>query len=266
MKQTLTLLLVSLIILFSAKFVFADYASSYQDYINKTGTYQSAYGTFLTARANYLASQSIDSQDKAKAATLKLLQTRDDVVTSYLNAIKTKIQNTLGISDGDKASFVSRLDTEISWFNNHNSRLSSAGSLDDLVSDSDEAKAEYENSTLILVYQSIVALGIGNNSYIRGEINNEITVLQAKIDEIKANQDKDVSSIERSLVDVKNKLSRSQTKDSEAANLINSIKPTDQQKDNDFQDAEVDLANSNSYLKEANNSLLQIISQIKSAN
>ena len=243
----------------------ADYASSYQDYINKTGVYQSDYNNYLTARANYLASQSIDSQDKAKATTLKMLQSRDDVVSSFLTAMKSKIQSTQGISSSDQGSFSSRADTEIGWYNAHRTRLSSAGSLDDLVADSDEAKAQYD-STSLLVYQSVVALGIANNSYIRNEINNEISTLRAKIDEIKANQDKDVSLIERSLVDVQNKLSRSQTKDSDAANLVNSIKPTDRQKSNDFQDSQSDVADSNSYLKEANDGLLQIISQIKSAN
>lgn len=264
MKRFFVVLIFILFFVFIAHEVRADYATSYQDYINKTGVYQSSHDSYLTARANYLASQNIDSSDKAMAATLKMLQTRDDLVVSYLNAVKSKIQNTQGISSSDQSSYGGRLDAEVVWYNAHKTRLSSAGSLDDLVSDSNEAKSQFGNSSLISIYQSIILLGIGNNSYIRGEVSSEVSALQAKIDEIKANQDKDVSLIERSLVDVQNKLGRSQSKDSDAQNMISSIKPSDTRKDNVFTDAQSFLADSNSYIKEANVELLQIITQIKS--
>ena len=255
MKKIFGILIFILFFVFLAHEVRADYATAYQTYINKTGVYQSAYSDYQVARSNYLASQSLDSQDKAIAATLKMLQARDDVMASYLSAI---------IAKGDKILSPTTLNTEVNWYNAHNNRLASAGSLNDLVSDSDEAKNEYQTITLPIIYQSIVALGVGNNTYIRGELVNEIAILQAKIDQIKANQDKDVSLIERSLVDVQNKISRSQDKDNSAKNLINSIKPNDNQIDNDFQDAESLVADSNSYLKEANQELLQIITEIKS--
>lgn len=251
--------------LFARRVVFADYAGAYQTYINSSGNYQSAYNEYLVARANYLASQSLDAQDKAMAATLKMLQARDALTISYIEAIKAKIQSTQGISSADAGTFSGRIDTEAGWYQSHSTKLTSAGSLADLVSDSDDAKAEYNNSTIILIYQSLIVLGVGNNTYIRGEITNEINILQTKLNQIKANQDKDVSIEERSLVDIENKLSRSQAKDSDAINIVNSIKPGDQVQ-NDFQDAQSDLIDSNLYIQEANQGLLQIITQIKSSN
>jgi hypothetical protein len=263
-KCFLFLFLFCLIFFLSKKKVSADYASDYQNYINKTGSYQITYNSYLVARSAYFAAQSLDSKDKAMKATLAMLQARDNLIVAYLNALKTKIQNTKGIDDANKISFGSLIDTEISWYNAHNLRLPSAGSLEDLVADSDEAKSQFNNSTLTLIYRSLVTLGVGNNSFIRGELRNEIILVQSKIDEIKANQDKDVGSIERLLIDVKNKLDRSEVKDADANNFINAIKPNDQQKENIFQDVEANLADSNSYLKEANQGLLQIITQIKS--
>ncbi len=271
MKKYFAILLSIFIVLISVRFAFAqspspvpiEYATAYQSYIDKTGIYQNAYNNYLTARSAYEASQSLDAKDKAMTATLKMLQARDDVMAAYLTAIKVKIKITGGISDGDKSSLSSQLDTDVSWYNAHNTRLTSAGSLDDLVSDSNEAKDHYTQISQLLVYTSVIALGAGNNSYIRSELTNEISALTAKIDEIKANQDKDVSSIERSLVDIQNKLSRSEAKDNDAKNLITTIKATNTQKDSIFQEAEQNLLDSNSYLKEANDGLLQIITQIK---
>ncbi len=262
MKKFITFLFLTFCVLVLAREVRADYASVYQDYINKTGIYQSAHSSYLTARATFLASGSLDSEDKAKAATLLMLESRDNVLVSYLNAIKEKINITQGLTDTDKNSQISQLNKEISWYNSHISRLPSAGSLQDLVSDSNEAKNEFNNSTLLIVYTNLISIGAANNSFIRGEMNGEISALQSKIAEIKANQDKDVGLIERSLVDVQNKLSRSEEKDSEAKSLISSVKPGNNLSNN-FTTAQSSLVNSNLYLKEANQGLLQIITQIK---
>lgn len=264
MKQKGALIFLSLFsVFFLAGVVRADYASSYQAYVSATGTYQTAFGAYSTARSSYLASGSLDSESKAKDATLKMLQARDNMINNYLNALTSKIQSTNGISDGDKNSLFGQINTEITWYNAHLVKLPSAGSLQDLVSDSDEAKGQWNNSTLIVIYQSLIALGVGNNNYIRGELNGEISTLSSKIAEIKANQDKDTSLIERSVVDVQNKLSRSQDKDNTAKDLINAVKPSSFGTSDNFGSAQQDLLDSNSYLKEANQSLLQIITQIK---
>jgi hypothetical protein len=241
----------------------ADYASSYQNYVNSNGLYKDAYNSYLIARSTYLASGSLDSQDKAMQATIKMLQARDSLTTSFLDAVRNKLPITSGVSVSDTSSLTGQLNTETSWYNSHSSRVPSAGSLSDLVNDSNEAKTQFQNSTQNLIYRSVITLGMGNNTFVRGELSTEIGLIQAKIDEIKANQDKDVSVAERSLVDIQDKLSRSQAKDNDANSLINSTKPGSNQSSGIFQAAQKDLTDSVSYLKEANQGLLQIITQIK---
>lgn len=270
--RRLTLLVVILLNLFLVKVIFAQspapsnnaYATAYQNFIDKNGAYQSSHNDYLTARANYLASGSLDSQAKAMQATLNMLQARDDLMVAYISAMSAKVQASQGISDGDKSSLTSQFNNEISWYNNHRGRLASAGSLNDLVSDSDEAKTRYNNSSFIIIYTGLIDLGAGDNNFIRGELNGEINTLQAKIAEIQSNQDKDVSTIQRSLVDVQNKISRSQDKDGQAVNSLDALKPSNiNGGKNIFQAAQGELTDSNSYLKEANQGLLQIITLIK---
>src|SRR4030042_3151799 len=101
MKKITCYTVLSIIILFfSLKVVFAqsptaipnEYATAYQDYLNKGGEYQAAHNDYQIARSTYLASQSLDSKEKARLATLKMLQARDTLVSAYLNAIKVKIK------------------------------------------------------------------------------------------------------------------------------------------------------------------------------
>src|SRR3989344_292325 len=179
MKKILTLFLFVFLILISAREARGDYATDYQSYINVAGDYQTAHDTYLTARAAYLASQSLDSQDKAKAATLKMLESRDNLTNAYLKALISKIQAVKGMTDSDKSSLVGQINTEISWYTVHNNKLSSAGSLNDLVTDSNEAKSEFNTLTKTVIYKSLIYLGSANNSYIREEINGEITTLEA---------------------------------------------------------------------------------------
>ncbi len=260
-------ILLSLLIIFlSAKNVLADYQSIYQEYINKTGAYNTTYNNYTIARSSYLNSQSLESKDKALNATRSMLEARDSLIVSYLSAIKEKLKNNKGILESDKSSILGQLDTEIVWYNAHSSKLPSAGSLDDLVADSNEAKTQFNNSTLSIIYGSLVDLGVGDNTFIRGEIVSEVGTLNAKISEIKANQDKDVSLAERSIIDIQNKLTRSMDKDNAAKTAILGLKPTDQQKSNVFSNAMTLITDSNSYLKEATAGLLQVITQLKTAN
>lgn len=250
-------------LLFLPKIVFADLASDYQSYLNATGTYNSAYNDYVTARANYLASGSLDSQDKAMTATLRMLQTRDNLLVSYLAAMMTRIQDAKGMSDGDKSSLRGQLASEILWYSAHYNKLSSAGSLNDLVNDSDQAKQQFNNLTIIAVYRALISLGAADNNYLRGQLNGQISALQAKVAEIKSNGDKDTSSIERSLIDVQNKISRSQDKDNIALNLINSVKPNSYNLSDTFRTSQQNLTDSQAYLNEVDQGLLQIIMQIK---
>ncbi len=263
MKRIAVLFLGLGVLLLAPKVALADLASDYQNYLTSVGTYNSLFGDYVTARANYLASGSIDSQDKAREATLKMLQARDVLLVSYLTALNSRIDSQRGISDGDKNSLKGQISNEINWYSLHNNKLPSAGNLDDLVSDSDEAKVRFNDFTTLLVYRSLVNLGVAQNSSIRGDINSQIDNVKSKISEIKSNGDKDTSTIERSLVDVENKIARSQDKDNASLNIVNSIRPNSFNTLSDFQESQQDLTDSQAYLREATRGLLQIITQIK---
>src|SRR6266404_4894997 len=152
------LILFCLIFFLEKKKVSADYATDYQNYVNKQGAYQIAYSDYIRARLNYLSSQSLDSQNKGMKATITMLQARDELVVSYLTEVNTKIQNTKGIDSGTQSSLGSQLTTEISWYNAHAIKVTSAGNLQDLVTDSDEAKTEWNNLTLSIAYSSLIDL------------------------------------------------------------------------------------------------------------
>lgn len=241
-----------------------DYNRAYADYVYNTQLYNDAYSAYQLARSQYLASNTLVAQNNAREATLKMLQARDEMLKTYLTAIRLRIKETSGISANDLNTAFAQIDNDFVWWSNHKTKLPSAGSLDDLVTDSDEAYAHYP-ATLMIVYQSLSTIFIGRLDSDRSDLGRSIADLKNKVAQIKANGDKDTSQIERSLIDVDNSVSRSVSKQSEAKNIINSLSLEKSSGSNEekFADIKTKLKESLAYMNEAVNLINQIIIQIK---
>ncbi len=241
-----------------------DYNRAYADYVYNTQLYNDAYSAYQLARSQYLASHTLVAQNNAREATLKMLQARDEMIKTYLTAIRLRVKETSGISANDLNTVFAQIDNDFVWWSNHKTKLPSAGSLDDLVADSDEAYAHYP-ATLMLVYQSLSTIFIGRLDSDRSDLSRSIADLKNKVAQIKANGDKDTSQIERSLIDVDNSVSRSATKQSEAKNILNtlSLEKSSGSNDDKFAEIKTKLKESLAYMNEAVNLINQIIIEIK---
>jgi hypothetical protein len=240
-----------------------DYEKSYQDYSYNLSLHDQQKSIYQKVRSEYLQFNTLTSKETVKNETLKLLLLRDEVVKTYLTSLRMKVRESKGLTDSEKEGFYTRIDQEYKFFEDHKDKLSSAGSLEDLVEDSDDAKDRYESTTKIAIFNTNIGIAFGKNSYLREEIEKEITSLKSKISEIRVNGDKDVSSIERAIIDLENKLSRSREKDNLALDMVNKIKTTEKDKEDTFNEALQNCQDSFSYIKEVNNFLLEIIKQIK---
>jgi hypothetical protein len=257
MKKSLSLLILGIVFFILAGVVRAqtvfDYAKAYQDYEFNLSAYNTAYDSYKLAKEQYLQFNTITSKDAAKAATLTMLQARDETVATYLTAIRMKIKESVGIPDSGKEALYTQIDPEVKWWGDHKAKLDSAGTLEDLVTDSDEAKDRY-NFTSLVIYDSLIQILSAKTSYLRTVISGNETDLKSIIETIRQNQDMDVSLMERALPDIENKLARSADKDSQAV-TTNSPKT--------YTASQSLIQDSYLYLKEANANLSEIVKQIK---
>jgi len=240
-----------------------DYSKAYQDFSYNLSLHNQQKNVYQKARSEYLQFDTLISKETIKQETLKLLLIRDEVVKTYLTSLRMKIKELEGLKDSQKEGYYSRIDGEYKFFEEHKNKLSSAGSLDDLIEDSDEALERYDKFSKIVIYYSLIGIASGKNSLLTAEIGKQISELKSKIFEIRSNGDKDVSSIERSITDLENKISRSKEKDNQALNMVNQIKTTERNKEDIYSEALKETQDSFSYIKEVNNYLLEIINQIK---
>lgn len=241
-----------------------DYNKAYQDYLYNYNIYQQAHSDYDLARSAYLSSGTIASQQKAEEATVAMLVDRDQVLITYLTALRMKLRETSGVSTATQNGLFSLIDNEISIYNTHKAKVTSAGSLDDLVADSSEAASQFQY-TQLLTYQILVAISVGETSAFRTREKDVISALRTKIAEIKTAGDKKVDSVDRALTDADAKLSRSVEKEQEALGIIAKVKLTNKDKLSAFNDAQASIGEALSYIKEANSTVKDAIRQIKTA-
>ena len=238
-----------------------DYNKAFQDYYYTTGIYNRYFDDYQSARAKYFQITTLATEDAAREATSKMLTARDDVIVTYLTAIRMKLRETSGLTEEDKNTTFDRIDTEITWYKDHKTQVPSAQTLSDLVTDSDEAKSHYL-LTKAVVYFALIQVAEGKIDYFRNQLNENISDLKVKIGEIRENGDKNVIPVEHAIIDIENKVQRSRDKEVEAIDRIN-LARGDVNATIVYEDSLARMQESFLYLKEVNSNLREIIKQIK---
>src|SRR3989304_259492 len=142
------------------------YERAYQDYTYNYDIYRRANSEYESFRLQYIQYKTLTAQENAREATVRMLQARDETVKTYLTALRTRLSEAGGILDDKRGSLNSQIDASVLWFSDHKDKIPSAGSLDDLVKDSDEA-AEYFLEKEYMLYDSLVTISIGKIAFIR---------------------------------------------------------------------------------------------------
>lgn len=240
-----------------------DYARAYQDYTYNYDIYRKANSEYESYRLQYLQYKTLTAQENAREATVKMLIARDEVVKTYLTALRTRLSETPGVTSEKRNSLNSQIDEEVLWFADHKDKVPSAGSLEDLVEDSDEAATYYHDRELLL-YDTLVTIPTGRISLIRDKQEKTLSEIKTKVSEIRANGDKDTGVIERWILDTEARIQRSKDKQNDALALLPKLKERqDEINTKAYDDIIFKLSESLQYLKEANSFMKEIVNGIK---
>lgn len=267
-KYCLPTILISTLLLFcSSTLVKAqefNFNRAFNDYLYNYTQYRQSHQEYVAAREAYLTYKTLTSKTMALEKTLKMLKAEDEVIRTYLIALRMKLAEISGVSDYERNILYLKLDNEASWYCQHQETLSSAATLEDLVDSSRKAKDKYQK-TEILIYQVLGAILTGKETHFRNQLSDQIKVLKEKLGEIRQKGDKETSLAERWLLEAENRLIRSQEKQFEAQQTLTKMKPSNINKNQSYNKAQFILEESHQYLKEANSYLKEVIREIKSA-
>lgn len=240
-----------------------SFETLYSDYVFNYDQYRKARDAYDLARSNYLASKTLTAKSEAESATLKMLQFRDEVVITHLTALKEKISGTPGISQADKDSAFPKIDAEINWHRAHKDGLSSAGSLENLVTESAKAKARFNTYTQVVMYKDLALVETGKVDDLRGRSGKVISDINSKLSEIRQNGDKSTQKSERWLLDTDARIERSGSKEDEAKRSLGQIDTEFVTKSDVYNQFQTLIIESNQFLKEAVSYMREIVKDIK---
>lgn len=241
-----------------------NFDRAYSDYLYNYNLYRESYGTYSTAREAFLKYQTLTSKNEALGKTREMLNHQDEVIKTYLTALKLKLTGISGLSNDEQHILSLNLDNEITWFGQHQEELNKAGSLEDLVAVAGKSKEQYRK-TEVLIYQTLGAILAGKETALREEISQKIKSLKEKVGEIRLKGDKDTSLAERWLLEAENRLTKSQEKQFAAQQTLVKLKESSLNKTRIYNEAQSSLEKSHQFLKEANSYLKEIIRELKHA-
>jgi len=192
---------------------------AYKDYVYTFDLYKKAHSDYLLALSQYKQAQTLASKTKTQEATTKMLQARDDVVITYLTALRLRVSEAEGVNNTDKSGLYSRIDSEIAWFQDHRQTITSAGTLQDLVADSESALERY-SIVEPLAYEILSTIPLGKVEIIKSKLNSILAEIKIKTEEIRAKGDHDTTITERWILETENKITRGLDKQIEAQRLL----------------------------------------------
>lgn len=241
-----------------------DANKAFEDYLYNVNLYRQSHSEYIVAKESYLKYQTLTSKNNALEKTKLMLKNQDEVVKTYLTALRLKLAEVSGINNYNQNVLYLRLDDEIPWYQKHQESLNSVGTLEDLTSLADNGKEQYQK-TEILAFQTLGAVLNSKQEVFYEEINQRIKELKEKIGEIRIKGDKNTALAERWLLEAENRLTRSQEKQSASQKLLSQIKNSDFNKNESYNQAQFNIEESHQYLKEANSYLKEVIRELKNA-
>lgn len=247
----------------------ADFREAYNLYSLSIEEYKKTHDNYVLTREQYLSFKTLQAETNAREATAKMLQARNDVVIEYFKTLKAKIAKTPGISDEDANDLNTRSDIEIAWYEDHKSRVPSAGTLEDLISDSEEASNRFEGNEP-LVYEILSTISLGKVVNFRERINELFSSIKDKTVEIREEGRNEykfsaekLQDIDRWVFETEGRITRSQEKQQDSEEAISQIGEKQINDKAQYSRVLSSLGESHQYLKEASSFLGEVIREIK---
>lgn len=239
----------------------SDYQKAYQDYLASYNLYRDSHLSYQTAKNEYLAYRTLNAETKAFEATREMLQKRDEVLQAYFRALRSRLEETTGITNyRENLSYV-KLDSEIGWLSTHKDSIRGASSIEDLINISSQLEEKYP-SLEVLTYQTLGTIISARENSLKERVSTQTEKIAGKINQMKS-EGENVEKLQRWLSEAKKKISLSSEKQTEAELKIKEIEVNDSDKLSPFNEAQTSYKQSNQYLKEAIAYLAEIVEEIK---
>ncbi len=245
---------VFILFFFLSKPVLADYQKAYSDYTYNYSQYRAAVNDYQVSKSSYLTYRTLNSQADATNKLRQVLISRDQVMIVYYDLLYEKLAATPGVENDAKTTFFGIRQSEKTWLSEHQKRLNAAGSFEDL----NAASVEFENRFPQMDFET--KQGIGNVILAKEKtLSNQWQTLADKLS-LKRTEagilGEDTVAAQRGMISAKNKQQLFTDKLGEINRIFS---PAGGNQKIELFPAQQKFLESNQYLREANNFLIEIV-------
>ena len=152
------------------------YDQTFEEYKLSLEEYSQLHDDYVLARSQYLRFDTLTSRNNAKEATRSMLAARDEVLIRYFESIIARTGEIDGLDQSTKDRLSSQLSDEVQWFGDHKASLVGAGSIEDLVADSNEARQRY-NTLGPIIYEPLSQIPYGRVKRFQDRLNENFLAL-----------------------------------------------------------------------------------------
>ena len=245
---------VVLLLILTTSTSLADFSSDYQDYLKLYDSYRKKHSDYLTTRNQYLTYGTLNAKNSALTAVKEFMSVRDDVLLNYFTLVRLKyFAYTI---------YLPLLDADEKFLAEHKPVISPVASLEDAV----KISQILEKQHLLMQINSrkiVGALLFAKLENLKNEVIQAEFTAQNIINTLKS-QNKDVSILERWLLDAQSKRAQAELKQQEIESLVANLSASNLNNlSTNYNQIAFLVQETNQYLKEAVNFLNELKEAIK---
>ncbi len=132
-----------------------DAKKAFEDYQFQQSLYLTTQAEYEDAKTFYKKNPTLQLREEARRKTLAMLKQRDQLMATYLTALRMQITETTGLTGDERNGIFGKLDPEVTWYQNHMASYQDGDELATLFAKSDESMNRYSNTTKLIVYESL---------------------------------------------------------------------------------------------------------------
>jgi len=197
----------------------STFTESKQDYVLIEDTYKSNLFEFNFKKGSYQKNPTLSLKEEARISLYKFINSRNDLIRSYLNMVKSRSSN---------ENVFSKIESEISWFNESKSNYSETENIEIIINKSKEEDQRFEKNTLPVIYFSLANINLNNIKSIKNSHIQLYENLKNESKNIVALGRADASLFERWFKDIDEELNTLSQIESKTQSMVDKILASDE--------------------------------------
>lgn len=143
------------------------YQKALTDYDFTKSTYSDKLTDFNEKKAAYQKNQTLALKEELRLSLFTFLGERNNLIRSYLTTIRFRAAESQGLSQNQKETVYTKIDTEVKWYENHKNTYLQSDLLETLLEKSKTEDKQWTDTTTPAVYFVLSNISLGDVTYLR---------------------------------------------------------------------------------------------------